>query len=168
MVRQLSISDVSRIHSQGGSILRTSRTNPSRNSEDLLQVAQGVRELGLDYLVTIGGDDIKVAHVPKTIDNDLLGSLPRVPKDDLRSGLGGFRTSEQCPMKNQLRLLDALVGLDAGVANGLGNGGQPGVVRICAAEAVGDETHRQSGIEVGPSNRRPCAAVAKRLEGGSG
>ena len=48
-----------------------------------------LRELGLDYLVTIGGDDtassaaalaeavgngLRVAHVPKTIDNDL--SLP--------------------------------------------------------------------------------------------
>ena len=83
MVRQLGISDVSCIHSQGGSILRTSRT---RNPEDLQQAVDSVKTLGIDYLVTIGGDDtaygaseiaraaggsIKVAHVPKTIDNDL-------------------------------------------------------------------------------------------------
>lgn len=86
MVRSLGISDVSRIHSQGGSILRTSRTNPARNPEDLQRTVESIKELGIDYLVTIGGDDtafgaseiaraaggnLKVAHVPKTIDNDL-------------------------------------------------------------------------------------------------
>ncbi|MCI0845442.1 MAG: 6-phosphofructokinase [Chloroflexi bacterium] len=89
MVRPLGISDVSRIHSQGGSILRTSRTNPARNPEDLRRTVESIRSLGIEYLVTIGGDDtafgaseiakaaeasgirLKVAHVPKTIDNDL-------------------------------------------------------------------------------------------------
>jgi len=86
MVRQLEISDVSCIHSQGGSILRTSRTNRARNPEDLERTGDSVKALGIDYLVTICGDDtaygaseiaraaggrLKVAHVPKTIDNDL-------------------------------------------------------------------------------------------------
>ena len=34
-VRQLAIPDVSNVHFQGGSILRTSRANPTRNKEDL-------------------------------------------------------------------------------------------------------------------------------------
>ena len=86
MVRELTIENVSRIHFQGGSILRTSRENPTRNPEVLDRVIGGLRELGIDYLVTIGGDDttfaaatiarhakgaLRVAHVPKTIDNDL-------------------------------------------------------------------------------------------------
>ena len=86
MVQRLSISDVSRIHAQGGSILRTSRINPTRRPEDLRQALQALKQLGISYLVTIGGDDtafaaseiakaaggaIQVAHVPKTIDNDL-------------------------------------------------------------------------------------------------
>ena len=86
MVRPLDIPDVSRIHAQGGSILRTSRANPARNPEDLQRTVDSVRALGIEYLVTIGGDDtafgasqiakaaggrLKVAHVPKTIDNDL-------------------------------------------------------------------------------------------------
>jgi 6-phosphofructokinase 1 len=113
MVRQLDISDVSRIHSQGGSILRTSRTNPSRNPEDLLQAVQSVRPLGLDYLVTIGGDDtaygaseiaqaaggdIKVAHVPKTIDNDLPlpGGQPTF----------GFETVRQAGTETVLNLME--------------------------------------------------------------
>jgi 6-phosphofructokinase len=93
MVRPLVISDVSRIHFQGGSILRTSRANPTRRQEDLQRVVQSLREMRLSYLVTIGGDDtafgasevartaagsVRVAHVPKTIDNDLPlpGGLP--------------------------------------------------------------------------------------------
>ena len=85
-VCRLTIPDVSNIHFQGGSILRTSRANPTRNEEHLKRVVHGLKELGINYLVTIGGDDtafsasevsrvasgaIRVAHVPKTIDNDL-------------------------------------------------------------------------------------------------
>jgi 6-phosphofructokinase 1 len=86
MVERLVIGAVSRIHTQGGSILRTSRTNPTRNPEDLQRALRALRELGIRYLVTIGEDDtafgaaelaraaqgsLCVAHVPKTIDNDL-------------------------------------------------------------------------------------------------
>jgi 6-phosphofructokinase 1 len=86
MVRELTIEDVSRIHFQGGSILRTSRENPTRDSAVLDRVVGVLKQLGISYLVTIGGDDtafaastiarhangaLRVAHVPKTIDNDL-------------------------------------------------------------------------------------------------
>jgi ATP-dependent phosphofructokinase / diphosphate-dependent phosphofructokinase len=86
MIRPLQIEDVSRIHAQGGSILRTSRENPTKDSAVLDRVVDVLRKLGISYLVTIGGDDtmfsasrvssqaggaIRVAHVPKTIDNDL-------------------------------------------------------------------------------------------------
>ena len=86
MVQPLTIADVSRIHAQGGSILRTSRVNPARRPEDLQKTLDALQELDITYLVTIGGDDtafaaseiaraaegaIQVAHVPKTIDNDL-------------------------------------------------------------------------------------------------
>lgn len=86
MVLPLAISDVSRIHSQGGSILRTTRANPTRDADSLQRVVQTIKELGITRLTTIGGDDtafgaytvakaakgdIRVAHVPKTIDNDL-------------------------------------------------------------------------------------------------
>lgn len=85
-VRELEIADVSRIHFEGGSILRTSRENPTRSEATLAKAAEALRALGVRYLLTIGGDDtaygasrlatvlggqIAVAHVPKTIDNDL-------------------------------------------------------------------------------------------------
>ena len=86
MVRPLKIEDVSQIHYRGGSIIRTSRANPTRRAEHLENTLDSLRELNVSYLATIGGDDtafsasevsrlaegeIKVAHIPKTIDNDL-------------------------------------------------------------------------------------------------
>jgi len=85
-VRNLTIEDVSRIHFGGGSILGTSRENPTKSEEKLKNVIRALQNLEVDYLITIGGDDtaftasridtltgpeIEVAHVPKTIDNDL-------------------------------------------------------------------------------------------------
>ncbi len=92
----LGIADVARIHFTGGSILRTSRTSllGSKKSggpvlADEAKVAivlENLKSLGVDHLLTIGGDDtalsarfvsersrgaVRVVHVPKTIDNDL-------------------------------------------------------------------------------------------------
>jgi 6-phosphofructokinase len=85
-VTELTIADVSRVHGTGGSILRTSRTNPAKDEASLARAVESLKRLGLRYLITIGGDDttygairiaeasegkIGVASVPKTIDNDL-------------------------------------------------------------------------------------------------
>jgi 6-phosphofructokinase len=85
-VRELQIDEVSRIHLLGGSILQTSRANPTRDPAKLEAVVASLDKLGIEHLITIGGDDtafsakrvadeaggrIRVAHVPKTIDNDL-------------------------------------------------------------------------------------------------
>ncbi|HXY73077.1 MAG TPA: diphosphate--fructose-6-phosphate 1-phosphotransferase [Actinomycetota bacterium] len=92
----LNIADVSRIHQTGGSILFTSRANPTVRDESaadpewrLHTALKTLTELRVDALVTVGGDDtsygaaqlahaarasgssLRVAHVPKTIDNDL-------------------------------------------------------------------------------------------------
>jgi ATP-dependent phosphofructokinase / diphosphate-dependent phosphofructokinase len=92
-VTELRIDDVSRIHFDGGSILHTSRINPAKSKEMLDATIKALTQLSVDYLVTIGGDDtatsaykidtltrgqIQVAHVPKTIDNDLPlpGNMP--------------------------------------------------------------------------------------------
>src|SRR5262245_36598744 len=61
MVRDLAIEDVSRIHFQGGSILRTSRANPTSNAAALDAVVSTLRQLDVGYLVTIGGDDTAFA-----------------------------------------------------------------------------------------------------------
>ena len=83
---ELTFDKVSRIHTSGGSILRTSRTNPAKDERTLDRCVASLESLGLRYLVCIGGDDttygaakiaertrdrIGIATVPKTIDNDL-------------------------------------------------------------------------------------------------
>ena len=85
-VRALSRTDVERLHEQGGSVLHTARANPTKDPAHLATVVKSLEALGIDRLVTIGGDDtaftakrvsdvtegrIHVVHVPKTIDNDL-------------------------------------------------------------------------------------------------
>lgn len=83
-VTPLTIDRVSRIHFRGGSALGTSRANPTRDPEMLANTIRTLQELGVDKVLTIGGDDtafsartlcessdIQVVHVPKTIDNDL-------------------------------------------------------------------------------------------------
>ena len=85
-VRELLPDDVALIHLRGGGILHTSRANPTKKPEHLANCAKALESLGIDHLITIGGDDtafsakrvaestegrIKVVHVPKTIDNDL-------------------------------------------------------------------------------------------------
>ncbi len=84
--KQLSPADVAGIETQGGSILYTSRANPTKKPGDLEKVLASLVKLGITHLVTVGGDDtasaavkladaskgkLRVAHVPKTIDNDL-------------------------------------------------------------------------------------------------
>src|SRR5262249_40965163 len=79
-VRPLTMEDVSRIHFRGGSVLGTSRANPTTDDESLQNVVSALRRLGASQLITIGGDDtafsamkvaeraggsIRVVHVPK-------------------------------------------------------------------------------------------------------
>lgn len=85
-IKKFSIDEVSRIHYQGGSIIGASRDAPIDTQEKLENIVESLKALQIDYLVTIGGegtafisyklneilkDNIKIAHVPKTIDNDL-------------------------------------------------------------------------------------------------
>ncbi len=87
--REMTANDVAGIETRGGGILFTNRANPKKSPESMQTVVDAVKELGLDGLVTVGGDDtatsaaavaealakegltLRVAHVPKTIDNDL-------------------------------------------------------------------------------------------------
>jgi len=92
--RKLTVEEVAAHYLRGGSILGTARTNPAKKEEDMAKVLSVFEQLGIDCLVTIGGDDtafsgsqvakrvgpgtkradgkfMRVCHVPKTIDNDL-------------------------------------------------------------------------------------------------
>lgn len=82
----LDLSSVGGILPRGGTILRTSRTNPDKHDGGLQRCAENLKKHGCDSLIAIGGDDtlsvaqklfnngVKVVGVPKTIDNDLSGT----------------------------------------------------------------------------------------------
>ncbi len=112
-VAELDHDEVSRIHFQGGSILNTSRANPTKDADDLSRVVNTLERLGIGGLATIGGDDtmfaasqvakaaggrIRVCHVPKTIDNDLPlpGEIPTF----------GFETARQIGFNQVQNLME--------------------------------------------------------------
>ncbi|MCI0402901.1 MAG: 6-phosphofructokinase [Acidobacteria bacterium] len=86
MTQALNLEAVAGILPRGGTILRTSRTNPAKHPDGLTRCAENLKQHGLDCLIAIGGDDtmsvalqlmqagVKVIGVPKTIDNDLGGT----------------------------------------------------------------------------------------------
>lgn len=84
LARLLGYQDVTHIHWEGGSILRTSRRRPTDEQIDV--VVSNLARLGIGSLLVIGGadtaessrrvaeragDQVCLVHVPKTIDNDL-------------------------------------------------------------------------------------------------
>lgn len=85
-VRPLDLDAVAGILPRGGTILRTSRTNPATKERGLEQCIENLKKNGVEALIAIGGDDtqsvsqklfergVKVVAVPKTIDNDLSGT----------------------------------------------------------------------------------------------
>jgi len=82
----LDLKAVSGILPKGGSILGTSRTNPFKREGGAEKILENAEKAGIDAVVVIGGEDtLGVAHkmselglkcvgVPKTIDNDLVGT----------------------------------------------------------------------------------------------
>jgi len=75
--------DVADLLKTGGTILKTSRTNPMKRAGGPETILENMKKMGLDALIAIGGEDtlgaanqlakrgLKVVGVPKTIDNDL-------------------------------------------------------------------------------------------------
>ena len=82
----LDLEAVAGILPRGGTILRTSRTNPSKRPDGIETCISVLQKNGVEALIAIGGDDtlsvakklyekgVKVVGVPKTIDNDLAGT----------------------------------------------------------------------------------------------
>ena len=56
-VQPLGINDVSGILHRGGTMLKTSRTNPFKNADNPDELMRNLKNLELDCLVAIGGDN---------------------------------------------------------------------------------------------------------------
>jgi 6-phosphofructokinase len=101
IIEPLNIAELDDLHTIGGTVIYTSRFNPykavhkisdPKEKEELIkkiaiEMASKFKNLGIDALIAIGGDDTlgvaaamykyanaKIIGVPKTIDNDLLGT----------------------------------------------------------------------------------------------
>lgn len=86
VTHRLDLEAVKGILPQGGTILRTSRTNPAKKEGGLEKCIANLAANGVEALIALGGDDtqsvslklfergVKVVAVPKTIDNDLSGT----------------------------------------------------------------------------------------------
>jgi ATP-dependent phosphofructokinase / diphosphate-dependent phosphofructokinase len=82
----LDLEAVAGILPRGGTILRTSRTNPAKKPDGLDICIAALKKNGIEALIAIGGDDtlsvakklgekgVNVVGCPKTIDNDLAGT----------------------------------------------------------------------------------------------
>src|SRR6266545_3239720 len=167
MVRRLEYPDVSRIHFQGGSIIRTSRANPTRSEADLSRTVDTLKELGLTHLITIGGEDtassaaricqrgetgIRIAHIPKTIDNDLPlpGNAPTF----------GFETARHFGTQWVLNLMEesrttnrwclvVVMGRKAGhLALGIGKAAGA-IVTVIPEDFAAAQIARASGVDAG-------------------
>jgi len=85
-VEPLSLYSVSGILHRGGTILGTSRTNPKASRDDWAKLEHNIKKYSIDALIAVGGEDtlsvalqlfqdgVNVVGVPKTIDNDIMGT----------------------------------------------------------------------------------------------
>ena len=84
LTRPLALDDVEGIFSQGGTILKSSRTNPFRTNDGPQKAIDNLKQNKIDALIAVGGEDTcgvaekfykefktPIVCVPKTIDNDL-------------------------------------------------------------------------------------------------
>jgi 6-phosphofructokinase 1 len=86
LIKPLSLGDVSGILPRGGTILRSSRTNPFKVENGVELITSNLKRHDISALIAIGGEDtlgvaaklheagINVVGVPKTIDNDVVGT----------------------------------------------------------------------------------------------
>src|SRR5438067_4972444 len=86
MTVPLDLQAVAGILPRGGTILRSSRTNPAKHQGGIDRCVETLDRYGIETLIAIGGDDtqsvalrlhdrgVRIVGVPKTIDNDLSGT----------------------------------------------------------------------------------------------
>ncbi|HDL04106.1 MAG TPA: ATP-dependent 6-phosphofructokinase [candidate division Zixibacteria bacterium] len=86
LVKDLTLRDVSGILHRGGTVLRSSRTNPFKVENGTAIIKSNLKRYEIDALIAVGGEDtlgvasrlsdqgIKIVGVPKTIDNDVMGT----------------------------------------------------------------------------------------------
>ncbi|MEX0821899.1 MAG: 6-phosphofructokinase [Rhodothermales bacterium] len=132
---------VSNIVQQGGTILKSARSDRFRTPEGRAQAAESLRENGIDALIGIGGDgtfrgaallqeehDIPMVGCPGTIDNDLFGTDETIGYDTaLNTAIDNIdRIRDTADAHDRLFLVEVM-GRDAGfiaLNSGIGGGAE--------------------------------------------
>ncbi|MBI2807255.1 MAG: 6-phosphofructokinase [Planctomycetes bacterium] len=184
-VRTLQKHQVAQMYIRGGSMLGTSRTNPTKKKEDMDQVLECFRKMKFSALVSIGGDDtaytasqiyravtaaggsLRIAHVPKTIDNDLPlpGSTPTFGFETARHyGVSSVRNLAEDARTTGRWYIVVCMGRAAGhLALGIGKA-SAATLTIIPEEFGFNEKHKPNTIAF----RRLCdtivGTIIKRIE----
>jgi phosphofructokinase-like protein len=87
LTEELNLDKVSGIIHRGGTILKTSRTNPFKEQDGVKRIMEKKKSLELSAIIAVGGEDtlsvasklyeghgLEIVGVPKTIDNDIWGT----------------------------------------------------------------------------------------------
>ena len=86
LTEELNLDKISGIIHRGGTIIKTSRTNPFKEKEGVKKIIKKKKSLGLSAIIAVGGEDtlsvaaklsqegVEIVGVPKTIDNDIWGT----------------------------------------------------------------------------------------------
>ena len=132
---------VSNILQQGGTILKSARSDAFRTPEGRATAAERLAEAGIDALVAIGGDgtlqgatnlaaehDVAVVGCPGTIDNDLFGTDETIGFDTaLNTALDSIDKIRDTADAHERLFLVEVMGRDTGfiaLACGIGGGAE--------------------------------------------
>lgn len=132
---------VSNILQQGGTILKSARSDEFRTPEGRARAAEQLREAGIDALVAIGGDGtlqgathlasehgVAVVGCPGTIDNDLFGTDETIGFDTaLNTALESIDKIRDTADAHERLFLIEVMGRDTGfiaLACGIGGGAE--------------------------------------------
>ncbi|KPL00623.1 MAG: hypothetical protein AMJ91_04005 [candidate division Zixibacteria bacterium SM23_73_3] len=86
LTEELNLDKISGIIHRGGTIIKTSRTNPFKEKDGVKRIIEKKKALGLSAIIAVGGEDtlgvaaklfeegVEIVGVPKTIDNDIWGT----------------------------------------------------------------------------------------------
>lgn len=126
--KQMGTHSVSNIIQQGGTILKSARSQEFRTPEGRAKAAKNLKEKGISALVCIGGDGtfsganilskehgINVVGIPATIDNDIIGTDETIGYDTaLNTALEAIDKIRDTADAHERLFLVEVMGRDAG------------------------------------------------------
>jgi len=171
-------SSVSNIIQQGGTILKSARSEEFRSPEGRVKAAENIRKAGIDALVAIGGDGtfqgatklneehgIKIVGIPGTIDNDLSGTDETIGYDTaLNTAMEAIDKIRDTADAHERLFLVEVMGREAGFI-ALETGIASGAELIILPETLNDLDDIKSNLnEVFRAQRRSSLVIV--AEGG--